>query len=288
YPIRYGFDLLVFDPVTGDIRRYPENTPAARVGSGAAAYPRIVPVGHKQRTIRGNTHVDRPEPLIVHTLEKLHDLPCVPGSVLFYRITSNHIRCRVGVDHLSPENIRQQIAFIHGKARRRTRTGNKKIGNNTGVVLVPMPLRDFRLHVSAVGRPMSAVHFVEVAVVAVLYNKVDATARVAVVVVVGLPDVSIGVYRNLVVVSEVVAKHFEVASVGITPKDYAADVVAAIRTHFVANLVDDNVAEAVHDRPSPVAHIEVELAIRTKHHRVRGMIAGIAHTGEELFFLVGL
>src|SRR5690606_22473262 len=96
-----------------------------------------------------------------------------------------------------------------------------------------MPLRDFRFHVGAVGRPMSAVHFVEVAVVAVLYNKVDATARVAVVVVVGLPDVSIGVYSNLIVVSEVVAEHFEVASVGITPKDYAADVVAAIRTHFV-------------------------------------------------------
>src|SRR5690606_12718799 len=33
YPIRYGFDLFVLDPVTGDIRRYPENTPAARVGS---------------------------------------------------------------------------------------------------------------------------------------------------------------------------------------------------------------------------------------------------------------
>src|SRR5690606_39457365 len=61
------------------------------------------------------------------------------------------------------------------------------------------------------------------AVVAVLDDVVNATTRIAIVVVIGLPYVSIRIDSNLIVVSEVVSQNFQLSSIRIASHNHAAD-----------------------------------------------------------------
>src|SRR5690606_41301448 len=114
------------------------------------------------------------------------------------------------------------------------------------------------------------------AVVAVLDDVVHATTRIAIVVVIGLPYVSIRIDSNLIVVSEVVSQNFQLSSIRIASHNHAADVVFSILPHFIAREIDDDVTQTVHHRSRQVTHVEVQFAIGTKYNRMQGMVAGIS------------
>src|SRR5690606_41995397 len=91
------------------------------------------------------------------------------------------------MDHLSTKYFRKQISFVEGNSRRRSGTRDQQVGNHTRIVLVPVPPLGLRFHIGALRLPPLTGHLVNVSVVAVLEDEVNATTFVAVVVIIGLP-----------------------------------------------------------------------------------------------------
>ena len=239
-------------------RRDTKNSAALEVAHAVAADAGVIPVGDDQRAIRRDADVARAEPAIVAAFEDVENLGGVASAVGLGEIGAHNVRPGVAVDQLAVEDFGQEVALVNADAGRRASAGLQQVGHDTGIVEVPVPVRDLLLDVRPRGGPTGAGDLVLEAVVAELHDVVDAHAFVTVVVVVALPDRAERIDRELPVVAEVPAKRLDVGAVELTAEHHAILVGGVAAAHLVAGLVDDDLAVFVVERSAGVAEIEIQ------------------------------
>ena len=193
------------------------------------------------------------------------------------------------MEGLAVEDAGEEGAFIDLHAGGAARAGHEHVRDDTGVVLMPVTLRDLALDADARRLPACAGHFVGVAVVAELHDVVDAHAFVAVVVVVGLPHRAEAIDSDFPVVAEVPGEHLDLATIQFAAEDHALLIRAVVligALHAVD--VGDEVAILVAELFAGVAEIEVEAAIGAKVEGVDAVVVlRTADLREHELFAVG-
>ena len=88
------------------------------------------------------------------------------------------------MNHLVMKNLRQRVAFVNTDSGWRSGTCLQNVGNDAGVIQMPMPFGNFCVHASPLGTPTSSRHLITESVIAKGHDVVDAGSLVAVVIVV--------------------------------------------------------------------------------------------------------
>ena len=205
-------------------RGNPVYAPARSVALPVPPHVRIIPVAHEERSVRRRRHVDRTEPAIVPGFQDRRQLPAETGALFRGPGRPHHPRPGVAGNHLIPEHLREQPAFVNRYAGGRPRPGLQEIGDHSRIVLVPVPRRNFRMLPRALRAPARPRHLIAVAVVAPFYYIVNAATVETVIVVVRLPDISKRIHRQLVVVAEIVPQHVQPSSIAIAAERHAPGV----------------------------------------------------------------
>src|SRR5688572_279369 len=183
-------------------RRELVNASAIGVAHVMATDRGIVPVGDVKRPDR---HVGGAEPGIGTRNQRLH-FEGVTGGLGLNPIGSQLALACFGVQWKAAVALGKKRALVDHETARRAGSQPRDVRHDSGILLMEMR--------AAILTPEAATRS-PVAVVAALHHVVEACPRVAVVVVVGLPDVAERVERELVRIAEIMRQHSESASIEV-------------------------------------------------------------------------
>ena len=169
------------------------------------------------------------------------------------------------MDDLVLESCRQQMAFVHRDTRGRSRAGLNQVGNNAGIIQVPMSFPDFLPHANAFCLPIVTGLFILVSIVPVLHHKVDSRSPVSIIVVVGLPHRAERINRDFPVVSEIPTQCFNIAAIKVAAKHHSLLVWLARIVDNVARHIEDWFTVGCLQLLAFVTEVEIQFAVRARH-----------------------
>ena len=237
-----------------------------------AADARVIPVGDENRSVGGDADIARPEPAISRAVGDVFACGGIARPITLHVVGADDIRAGVAVEERAAEAIGEERPLVDADPGRRSRAGLKEVGDDTGIVQVPMALRYFGLEIRPRHLPACSGALVDVAVVAPLHDEVDPHPLIAVVVVVALPERAVGIDRDFVVVAEVVAENLEVAAVGIAAEHHPLPVGLAAVVDDIPHPVDDRLALRIVDGVTGVAEVEIPAAVGADGEGMDGMV----------------
>ena len=241
-----------------------------------AAHAGVIPIRDHQRPVRRDRAVGDAIPRIA-ARQNIQHLPAIPCALRLHGVSTRRPRAGVAVDHHILKLRAQRPSLIDRHPRRRTCARLQKIRHHAGIILIPVPQRNLRLHIRPLRAPPGSRQLIRVAVVAKLHHIIDPNALVPVVIVIALPHRPERIHRHLVVVPEIVPERLEIAHLPRLQIDVTAiHQPLPVRLPLVRHLVPREVHHRRTIRPRHprrrVARIKIKLPVRTEHKRVHLMI----------------
>ena len=122
------------------------------------------------------------------------------------------------MDQLALKHRGQQLSLVDRDPRGRTGARVQQVGDDARIIGVPVPVRNVRMHSRTFFYPGTAGQLVMVTKIAELHDVIDAHRRIAVVVVVTLPDRAERIDRGHPIVPKVPTQRLQFAAVQVTAK----------------------------------------------------------------------
>src|SRR5690606_8708983 len=94
------FEIEFWDFITGAGTSNAKQTATLQILHIVTAHAGIVPIGHKQRSVRRDTNVGRAKPIITCAVENIDRFSGVPRAVVLDGIGANNIRASVTMNNL--------------------------------------------------------------------------------------------------------------------------------------------------------------------------------------------
>ena len=101
-----------------------------------------------------------------------------------------------------------------------------------------------------------------------LHDVVDPYGFITIIIIVRLPDGAKRVDRHLIIVTEVVSQHLELAAIQVATKYHATEIRFPVVDHGVTTRINDSLTIAIMDSFPRVTEVPIKFPIGTKDKRV--------------------
>ena len=149
------------------------------------------------------------------------------------------------MDNLILETFGKKRALINDDAGRRALSGLEEIGDDAGVIQVPVAQGNFLFDIGPLVAPSLSGEFVAEAIVTELHHEVDSHRLVSVIVIVALPDGPEGVDAQFPVVAEIPPQCFHVGPIQVAAEGHSLLIGLAAGFYFIAGLVGDDLTLSI-------------------------------------------
>ena len=149
------------------------------------------------------------------------------------------------MDNLILETRGKQGALVNDDTGRRALSGLEEIGDNAGVIQMPVAQGNFLFDIGALVSPSLSSKFVAEAIVTELHHEVDSHRLVSVIVIVALPDGSEGIDTQFPIVAEVPSQGFHVGPIKVAAEGHALLIGLTTSFYFIAGLIGNDLTLSI-------------------------------------------
>src|SRR5699024_1065582 len=131
-------------------------------------------------------------------------------------------------------------------------------------------------------------HLIGITIIAIFHHIINAYSPIAIIVIIGLPQVAVRIHRYFIRVSEIIPEHFQMASIRVATERHTLPVRLSMIIDRNPVRIFYNLSVFVQKAVPLVTKIKIKFPVRTKGESMDTMIVLMAsYTFKEHFFFIG-